>query len=114
MTPPFFTGEDTLFYTEEDFARAYPGRKQADVAIDFGTAMLLAEVVSSQLTVGTRVEGDVEAFRRDADKLIFDKCRQLDDCARSVLEDALTLQPAVVFQRRRRMEPDLSSRRGPP
>jgi hypothetical protein len=90
MVPTILGGGQT-FYMEEDLERAYPGRKRVDVAIDFGTTFLLAEVVSGQLTIGSRVEGDLDSFKRDVDRLVIDKCRQLHESAEAVLTDARAL-----------------------
>src|SRR5262249_51983324 len=50
LAPPLLGGEGSTFYTEEDFATAYPG-KRCDAAIDFGLDLALFEVVSGQLSV---------------------------------------------------------------
>jgi hypothetical protein len=87
MAPPVFGHVGANFYTEEDFGRAYPGRKRADVAVDFGRGMVMTEVVAGNLTIGSRVEGDVGQFRRDVEKLVIKKYRQLNECSLAVLED---------------------------
>jgi hypothetical protein len=104
MAPPILGGKS--FYTEEDFAEAFGG-KQADAGIDFGLSFVLFEIVSAQLAVPTRIEGDLEQFEKDTDRLVIKKCRQLDEVARSLLEDdsrltgfarseALKVYPVVV------------------
>lgn len=96
----------TTFYMEEDFARAYGG-KQCDVGLTFGDRFLLVEIVSGRLSVPTRIEGDLEKFGEDTDRLVINKCRQLHEAAQNVLrhEAALTghesaqpprIVPAVV------------------
>jgi hypothetical protein len=95
IAPPILGG-GTSFYTEEDFSRAYAG-KTCDAAIHFGAAIGLFEVVSGQLTVGTRIKGDPESFKADTEKLVIKKCRQLHEASLSVLNDEtrLTGAPAI-------------------
>ena len=97
VAPQALGGGRTL-YTEEDFQQAYGTAKRCDVAIDFGSDMLLAEIVSGQLSVPSRVEGDLDKFRSDTERLVVGKCRQLDAAAAAVLADAsaLTGFPAVA------------------
>lgn len=85
---PLALGGGTTFYTEEDFERAYGQTKRCDAAIDFGSTMLLVEVVSGQLSVQTRIDGDPDKFRADTDRLVIGKCRQLDAACKAVLADA--------------------------
>jgi hypothetical protein len=86
VLPPRLLGGGSLYYTEDDLKRAYPGRKAADVVIDGGEKWVAFEIVSGQLTVGTRVEGQVEALMSDLEKLVFKKTRQLDSTAQCLLE----------------------------
>jgi hypothetical protein len=76
---------------EEDLRSAYPRRKGADAVLDYGDCVLVFEVVGSQLILDTRVEGDPESFKRDTQKLIVKKARQLDDVCRSLLSDQKAL-----------------------
>jgi hypothetical protein len=105
MAPRIFGGGKT-FYTEEDFQQAFDG-KQADTGLDFGNAFVLLEIVSAQLSVPTRIEGDLEQFEKDTDRLVIKKCRQLHDVAMELLDDdsrltgvaksaSLTIYPVVV------------------
>jgi len=57
--------------------------------------MLIFEVHSGQLSKGTRVDGDIEWFKKDTDRLIIGKYRQLDSGGREVLAnpEALTGDP---------------------
>jgi hypothetical protein len=84
MAPPILGGKS--FYTEEDFREAFSG-KQADAGIDFGATFVLFEIVSAQLAVPTRIEGDLEQFEKDTDRLVIKKCRQLSDVAHALLAD---------------------------
>jgi hypothetical protein len=81
----------TLFYTEEDLERAYGTQQRADAAVDFGGVMLVAEVVSGQLAVATRIEGSIRKFEEDTERLVIDKCRQLDAASRAILSDEAPL-----------------------
>ena len=95
------------FYTETDLGHAYPGHKRSDVLIDFGIGFGAFEIVSGQLTVGTRVQGDVEALKRDIEKIALCKIEQLDDTASCLIDDesrltgvsptpARPVQPVVI------------------
>ncbi|MDQ3912052.1 MAG: hypothetical protein M3305_09855 [Actinomycetota bacterium] len=84
------------FYTEDDFERAYgEGISRPDATIDLRHHMLMFEVQSGQLSKGTRVDGDVEWFKKDTQRLILKKYRLLDSGGRAVLDDpeALTGDP---------------------
>lgn len=89
MAPPVLDGS-TTFYTEEDIGRGYGG-KRADAAIHFGAHLALFEVVSGQLTVKTRVEGDVASFKADTEKMVMKKVRQLHETAAAILNDEVPL-----------------------
>lgn len=85
LAPPSLGGAPTS-YSEEDLGVAYPG-KRTDRVVDRGDTFLLVEVVSGRLTVPSRVEGDVDAFRNDTEKLILKKVRQLNEAGRVLAED---------------------------
>ena len=90
------SGRAKGFYTEEDIERAYgEGTSRPDATIDYRHHMLMFEVQSGQLSKGTRVDGDVAWFKRDTERLILGKYRQLDSGGRAVLNDpeALTSDP---------------------
>jgi hypothetical protein len=89
MAPPVL-GEGDTFYTEEDFGRAYPG-KRCDAAIDFGMSMGLFEIVSGQVSVQTRIEGSAKKLQEDTERLVIKKCRQLHAAAAAVLGDEFPL-----------------------
>lgn len=98
---PTILGGGTSFYDEHDIAKAYgEGGGRADVTIDFGTGFGVFEIVSGQLTVGSRIEGDPAAFKRDLEKLIYKKARQLDGTARKLIEDQERLTGAAGPPRR--------------
>ncbi len=87
-SPPIFGDPDsTTFYTEEDLACAYPDSKAADVVVDLGVTFVAFEIVSGQLTTGTRIDGTPEAFMKDMEKLVFKKMRQLDATATNLVFD---------------------------
>lgn len=75
------------FYTEEDLQEAYPDTKITDAVVDYGDRVLVFEIVSGQPAVGTRVAGDPESFKRDTQRLVLKKARQLDETCSSILSD---------------------------
>lgn len=90
LAPRLLGTSGTTFYSEEDLDRAYRGKK-ADAVIDFGGVFCLVEVVSGQLTVGTRIEGEVTSFEGDVEKLVLKKARQLDETGQAILDDPSVL-----------------------
>ena len=80
---PLLLGDSvgTTYYTEEDLQTAFPKSKACDVVIDMGDGLAAIEIVSGQLTIGTRIDGTPDAFWRDMDKLVFKKMHQLDETA---------------------------------
>lgn len=91
MTPPLI-GSGSLFFTEENLKAAFPGRKNADAGINYGSLVLLAEVVTTQVALNTRENADIEAYSKDIDKFFLKKARQLDETATDLLRDP---QPAA-------------------
>ena len=92
MAPPVLgPGPGSTFYTEEDLERAYGETRRCDAVIDFGADILVVEVVSGQLHVRTRIEGDLSQFKKDTERLILDKCEQLDAACRAILGDPAAL-----------------------
>ena len=73
-------------YSEEAVGDAYPG-KVTDRVVDRGDTFLVVEVVSGRLTVRSRVDGDVDAFKADTEKLVIKKVRQLDSTGRALASD---------------------------
>jgi hypothetical protein len=98
LAPPLLSGAAMTFFTEEDFEHAYGAIARSDVGIDFGEAILLVEIVSGQLTVVSRVQGNLAKLEQDFDRLVIDKCVQLDSIASRLLEDEepLTALPKGV------------------
>lgn len=94
LAPPVLGG-GSAFFTEEDLHAAFGTKrgvdKAADVGIDFGDAAVLAEIVSAQATAGTREHADVEALKKDVDRMVLKKARQLHVTATNLLRDP---QPA--------------------
>jgi hypothetical protein len=91
LAPPLVTSAASTFFTEEDLQRAFPSSKNIDAGIDFGADVVLAEVVSATVTVATRETPDAESFRKDAEKIVMKKARQLHATAVNLLTDP---QPA--------------------
>lgn len=91
LAPPLFAPAGSTFFTEEDLVRAFPSSKNADAGIDFGADVVLAEVVSATVTLATRQTPDTESYRKDAEKIVMKKARQLHATALNLLADP---QPA--------------------
>jgi hypothetical protein len=88
MSPQVLGGAaGETFYTEEDFQRAYGETKRCDVAVYFGSALLLVEVIGGRMAVPTRIDGDPHQFAKDTDRLVIDKCRQLNEACEAVRLD---------------------------
>ena len=67
---------------------AFPGSKNCDGGIDFGADVVLAEVVSGTVKLGTRERANVTSFKEDADRLVLEKARQLQVTAINLLSPA--------------------------
>lgn len=90
FAPPGLGGARTMF-DEKDLERAYDpnntGGGRADIVIDFGSTVLLAEAVSGQLSVETRINADPHAFADDISRLVMKKARQLAGTVEKVTRD---------------------------
>lgn len=75
------------FYSEQDMKDAYPGKRVADAAVDYGSHFLLFEVTGGQPVVATRVAGDPEKFEDDTEKLVLEEAEQLHAACESLLAD---------------------------
>ena len=98
MTPPALGGGKT-FYTEEDLLAAYgDGKKRCDAVADFGSTLMLVEVVSGQLSVPARIGADLVKLDKDFSRLVLQKCEQLDSTATLLIadEEPLTRVPHGV------------------
>jgi hypothetical protein len=80
-------GTATSYYTEDDLEAAYGQSSRCDVLIDFGEDLMIVEIVSGQVSVQSRVQGDVDKLEQDIDRLVLQKCKQLDNTAQNVLAD---------------------------
>jgi hypothetical protein len=89
MAPQLLDGR-RAFFTEEELQAAFPG-KNIDAGADFGSEVVLAEVVAGTVKLGTREQADVASFREDAERLVLKKARQLYATAANLLRDP---QPA--------------------
>lgn len=83
VAPPILGGEST-FFAEEQLRKL--GGSAVDCGIDFGDFVLLADVVQHQMTVQTRMLGEVAAFEKDMKAMVLKKARQLDGSARALLD----------------------------
>jgi hypothetical protein len=77
------------FYSENEMKAAYSaeGQRVGDAAVDYGEYFLLFEVTGGRPVVPTRVAGDPEAFKRDAEKLVLDEAEQLHAACEALLAD---------------------------
>jgi hypothetical protein len=76
------------YYTEDDLESAYgPGVPRCDAIVDVGGALLFVEVVSGRLSVQARVHADLAKLETDFDRLVIDKCRQIDGAMTCFLAD---------------------------
>lgn len=81
---PKILGGGTSFFTEEDLGRL--GDSAVDCGVDFGHVVVLADVVQHQMTVPTRMLGQVAAFESDMQATILKKAKQLHGSARALIE----------------------------
>lgn len=89
---PLIGSGGKTFYTEKDLQAAYPKAAQAsgkrcDAALDFGSYVLLVEVVSGRLSVPARCDGDLNKLVDDFENNVFGKARQLHETAQHLLVD---------------------------
>jgi hypothetical protein len=88
---PRLLDDGTAVITEDDFEAAYGQTKRCDFAIDFGSGGLLAEIVSGQLAIPTRVAGSKISFERDTKRLVIEKCEQVDAAGLALLNNSVPL-----------------------
>jgi len=91
QAPPLIGVAGKTFFTEEDLQAAFPGTMNTDAGIDYGDQVMLAEIVTTQVTVPTRENADVTALNKDIEKFFLHKAEQLDVTAANLLSDP---QPA--------------------
>jgi hypothetical protein len=84
MAPPLL-GNGSTFFTEEALKVAFPKSKNCDAGIDFGSGIVLMEVVSGTVKRSTREPVDIKSFCDDTEKIVLKKARQLDDTANNLL-----------------------------
>jgi hypothetical protein len=81
-----------VVWDEHDLERIYGSDvKHADFVLVVGKNLLIVEVVSGQLTVGTRAKLDRKAFDDDIEKLFTKKARQLHETVGCIESDAAAL-----------------------
>ena len=81
---PMLLDGSSAFFTEEDVAAL--GGKAADVGIDFGSSVLVADVVQHAFTVKTRTQLDPDAFDRDIARAVTAKAKQLNGTIQLLLD----------------------------
>jgi hypothetical protein len=84
MALPIIGSSERTFIGEDELRASYM-TSACEAAVSFGGEIVLFEVVSGRLTVPTRVEGVVDAFERDTEKIVLKKARQLDAIGRAIL-----------------------------
>jgi hypothetical protein len=83
-------------------ARARPlkaGGESTDIFVVEGGDVVLIEVSSSRITAPTRLTGDLDALRRDLQKLVVKRVKQLDRTVNAILNDEFPDLPAKAVNR---------------
>lgn len=94
---PRLLGGGSLLWDEDDLERAFgTNSKRADQVIDVGEALVATDVVPGQLSVPTRIDGDLAAFRKDLKRLVFDKAEQVHETAENLIRDESRLTGVSV------------------
>lgn len=83
LAPTLLDG-GSAFFTEEQVAQL--GGSAADCGIDFGEFVLVADVVQHNFTVPTRILGDPAAFKRDVERSVLTKTKQLSQTIDRLLD----------------------------
>lgn len=83
LAPPLLGG-GSAFFTEEQLGKL--GGSAADCGIDWGNLVVIADVVQHQMTVKTRMLGDVDAFEADMKATVLKKAKQLDGTVTVLLD----------------------------
>ncbi len=81
---PALLGSGSAFFTEEQLGLL--GDSAVDCGIDFGDFVLLTDVVQHQMTVPTRLLGELSAFEADMKATVLKKAKQLHGSARALLD----------------------------
>ena len=89
---PRLVGPGSAVIFDEDDIQATYGRrgfkpKAADIAIDYGDAWLVVEIVTRNLQVGTRIRGELACLESDIEFGVLDKVPQVAETVRLLLED---------------------------
>lgn len=69
--------------------------------LDYGTHLLLAEIFSGRLTVGTQVHGNELSPTDDTEKMVLKKALQLNGTAVCILQGRMPLFPTPTAPSRR-------------
>jgi hypothetical protein len=85
LAPKLLDGTST-FFTEEQMGKL--GDSAADCGIDFGHFVLVGDIVQHAFTMPTRALGDAAAFKKDGERSVEPKTRQLSQTIDKLLGDA--------------------------
>jgi hypothetical protein len=87
-------------FDEDDVQNAYGSRrrrpKSADLVIDLGDTWLVAEIVTRNLQVGTRVRGEFACLEADIEAGVLKKARQVADTIALITQDEKPLTSVTV------------------
>lgn len=88
-------------FDEDALKAAYgaPGVRIADVAIDYGDAMVVIEVNSGRLKTPTVAALSDDALREDVGKLVINKAEQVDSTIRQIRADEARLTGSAAVRR---------------
>jgi hypothetical protein len=74
-----FGREETPIVADVNYGTAAQPRDSTDVILGYERNPVFVEVVSGPLLAATITRGDLASFRKDADRLVVEKARQLDE-----------------------------------
>jgi hypothetical protein len=87
-------------YGEAEIQAAWPGRRNADSALDYGDAWVVVEITTSKLKRESVSGVDAKAMDEDLDKLV-EKADQLNSTIEALRENESALTAALAAGRRR-------------
>jgi hypothetical protein len=74
-----FAGEEIPIVADVNYGTPAQPRDSTDVILAYERNPVFVEVVSGPLLAATITRGDLASFRKDADRLVVEKARQLDE-----------------------------------